>query len=103
MARMNRKRVCLALGIFFLISCAQAAPATLPATLFQTIQQVQQILLIVGSAFGALMIVFEGVKWVAAQSPVDREDAKKGILYVLIGLFLLKGAENIVKFLLETI
>ena len=91
------------LTALLILAAAQSASATLPATLFTTIGQVQEILLIVGSAFGALMILFEGIKWVTAQSPVDREDAKKGILYVLIGLFLLKGAENIVRFLIATI
>lgn len=100
---MNRKDTLRILAVLLIPAIAQPACAELPATLFTTIQEVQQILLIAGSALGALMILFEGIMWLTAQSPVEREDAKKGILYVLIGLFLLKGAENIVKFLIVTI
>lgn len=94
-------RFALLLTVLALITTVEASAPALPSTFVNTMQEVESILLQIGSALGALMIAIEGVKWVSAQSPQDRESAKKGVIYVMIGLMLLKGSENIVLFLLS--
>lgn len=89
--------------MFFASAVALAASQTAakaPPEFWKTIGDVQSILNAVGSALGAVMIAWEGIKWMAAENPAEREDAKKGIIYVMIGLVLLKSSERIVRFLL---
>ncbi|MFH1054969.1 MAG: pilin [Candidatus Altiarchaeota archaeon] len=43
-------------------------------------------LLPVAYALGWLMMVILGIKWIVAESPNDRAEAKKGMIYVIIGL-----------------
>lgn len=93
---------------FMLFSAAKvSATATTtpapPATFMSTIRDVESILLKVGGALGTLVIAWESVIWITAQNPAERESAKKAIIYVMIGLLLLKSSENIIKFLLVTI
>jgi len=101
-----KKRI---LHVFFLATglLAPTAAATtvppLPATFMTSIQDVQNMLLQVGGALGILMIAFESIKWITAEGPAERESAKKGVIYILIGLLLLKSAERIIYFLLLTI
>ncbi len=46
----------------------------------------------VALALGYLMMVLMGIKWIIADSPNDRADAKKGMMYVVIGLLLVASA-----------
>ena len=85
-------------------SIALAQPATtLPNAFQSTMTDLEDLLLRIGTVVGTLMIVVEAVGWISAQNPQERENAKRGIIYVLIGLILLKSSENLVNFLLETI
>lgn len=100
----RRKRLML----FFLIPAAfalsmEVQAAKLPPIFGQTMADVQTILLAVGSALAAAMIAWEGVKWITADNPAEREDAKKGVIYVMIGLVLLKSSNRIIEFLLATL
>jgi hypothetical protein len=98
----RKKRLILFFFIlgFFALNTATQASAGLPAAFWQTIADVQEILLFVGGALGAAMIAWDGVKWITADSPAEREDAKRGVIYVMIGLVLLKSAERIINFLI---
>lgn len=73
----------------------------LPISFTSAIHDLEDILTDVGSALAVLMIAIEGVRWTAAQSPQDRESAKKGIIYIVAGLGLLVSSENLVSYLLS--
>jgi hypothetical protein len=51
----------------------------------------------VGYALGYIMMVFMGVKWIVADSPNDRAEAKKGILYIVIGLLIIASATDLLN------
>ncbi|MFH1125775.1 MAG: pilin [Candidatus Altiarchaeota archaeon] len=51
----------------------------------------------VATALGALVIANSGFRWIIADSPQEREDAKKTIIYVLIGLFFVAMTREIVQ------
>ena len=87
----------------FIIYLTTNAAATLPLEFYSSIQGVESILLQVGSALGVLIITFEAIKWIAAQNPAERESAKKGVLYVMIGLIILRSSESLITFLLVSI
>ena len=53
----------------------------------------------VAGALGALMLGILGVKWVMSENPQEREDAKKGVTYVIIGLLLVSMATVLVDWL----
>jgi hypothetical protein len=46
----------------------------------------------VAYALGWLMMVFMGLRWIIADSPNDRADAKKGMIYIVIGLLVVASA-----------
>lgn len=50
----------------------------------------------VGAALGMLVIAHAGLRWVTAESPQDRDDAKKTIIYVMMGLFVVSQTKLIV-------
>ena len=43
-------------------------------------------------SLGWLMMVIMGVKWIIADSPNERADAKKGMIYVIIGVLVVKSS-----------
>lgn len=54
-------------------------------------------LLNIASALGVLVITYAGIRWVASESPQEREDAKKTILYVIVGLIIVRLAHPLVQ------
>jgi hypothetical protein len=93
------KRIKPALMTLFLFSAKAAAE--LPLEFQRAILDIQNTLVGVGSPLATLMIVIEGLRWTGAQSPQERESAKKGIIYIMFGVMLLKQSETIVVFLLS--
>lgn len=51
----------------------------------------------VAAALGTLMIAIQGMKWAIAESPQERVEARKGIMYVIIGLLLVSQADQLVE------
>ena len=47
-------------------------------------------------ALGWLMMVLMGIKWIIADSPNERAEAKKGMIYVIIGLLVVRSACNLI-------
>jgi len=47
-------------------------------------------------ALAVLMFSFQGLRWVLSESPEDRAEAKKGMIYVIVGLIAVYIAANIV-------
>lgn len=50
----------------------------------------------VGAALGALVIVYAGLRWIMAENPQDRDDAKKAVIYTIVGLLVIAVAKEIV-------
>lgn len=45
---------------------------------------------------GWLMMVIMGIKWIIADSPNERADSKKGMIYIIIGLLIVRSACNLI-------
>lgn len=61
---------------------------------------VQNSLKYIGAVLAVLFMVLNGIKWIIADGPEDREDAKKGIIYTIIGLILLGAAYQFIYYLM---
>ncbi|ODS42050.1 MAG: hypothetical protein MSIBF_01505 [Candidatus Altiarchaeales archaeon IMC4] len=68
-----------------------------------TISYVIKILYAVAAGIAALMITFHGFRWLTADSPEARADAKRGIAFVILGLIVIAIAFTLVEVLYETI
>jgi hypothetical protein len=49
------------------------------------------------TALGALMIVINGVRWMASSQPEQRSECKKSIMYIMLGLMWASGANMLVN------
>lgn len=59
-----------------------------------------QMLNTIGFPIGLFMMVYMGIKWMVAEGPEERENARRGIIYIVIGLILLQTARGLVEGLL---
>ena len=50
----------------------------------------------VAAAMAVLVVAIQGLKFVTSETPADREEAKKGLIYVLMGLLVVFLAVRIV-------
>ena len=73
----------LAVNILTTLAAANAPAANMAWV--GTLQQVAYTL-------GWLMMVLMGVKWIVADSPNERADAKKSMIYVVLGLLVVASA-----------
>ncbi len=46
-------------------------------------------LTVVAAALGWLMMILMGIKWMIADSPNERAEAKKGMIYIVLGLLVI--------------
>ena len=51
----------------------------------------------VAYSLGWIMMVIMGIKWIIADSPNERADAKKGMIYIVIGLLVVKSAVQLIQ------
>jgi hypothetical protein len=86
----SRKTVRLFTALVLLILFAQQASAKL--NLWEIYVAVETI----AAALGVLMIAYAGVMWIMAGGPQDRDDAKKTLIYVMVGLLVVALAMDIV-------
>lgn len=77
-----------------LAGCA-AAGTTMPAFVAE-LEEVNIGLTTVASALGVLVITYAGIKWIMADNPQERDDAKKTIIYVIVGLLVVSMARDLV-------
>jgi type IV secretory pathway VirB2 component (pilin) len=54
----------------------------------------------IGNACGVVMIIYMGLKWMLADDPQGRENARRGIIYIIIGLIILRVASALVYYLM---
>jgi uncharacterized membrane protein len=57
----------------------------------------------VAFALAWLMMVLMGVKWIVADSPNERAEAKKGMIYIVIGLLIVVSARPLLQMYCNTI
>lgn len=70
-------------------------PATVSAV-YESIDEANKAIRGVGAALAVLLFSIQGLKWVTSETPQDRAEAKKGIIYIIIGLLFLKLAFHLV-------
>jgi hypothetical protein len=75
------------------IGLATVASATIPIAQFT---ELNNGLKTVASALGTLVITYAGIKWIMSEGPQERDDAKKTIIYALVGLIIVSLADELV-------
>lgn len=78
------REIILAVTVLYAISGSVAA-----ATL-------NEGLLTAAAALGTLLIAVQGLRWIISESPQGRAEAKKGIIWTIIGLIIAYLAVNLV-------
>jgi hypothetical protein len=66
-------------------------PALVSASAAPTLTWIPSLKLVAYS-LGWLMMVILGGKWIIADSPNERADAKKGMIYIVVGLLVVASA-----------
>lgn len=51
----------------------------------------------VAASLGALMLAYAGLRWVMADGPQERDDARKTIIYIIIGLVVVSTTTDLVQ------
>lgn len=80
---MNKPKI-LRLAIVLLVVLSNLTAANGDPT--AELNELNNGLRIIAGALAVLMMSIAGLKYVISSSPQEREDAKKGIIYILVGL-----------------
>ena len=54
----------------------------------------------IGPPIALFMMVYMGMKWTMAESPEEVENARRGVIYIVIGLLIIMAGVELVYFLL---
>jgi succinate dehydrogenase hydrophobic anchor subunit len=81
----------------FLIFFAGLASAQATDPLSSNLQTINNIIYAIATALAALMIMIHGIKFLLADSPQGRKDAKDGIIYVIAALIVIVLATVLVE------
>ena len=82
---MNKKRILASVLLSFVL-----LPALAQAQLINVASMKN-----LAYALAWIMMVLMGVKWIIADSPNERAEAKKGMIYIVIGLLVVVSAGNL--------
>ena len=88
------------LGSVFLIFCI-ISPAY-AADIIETVGGLNNLLYGIAAGIAALMITLHAVKWKTADNPSDREEAKRGIINVILALMLIMIAATVISVIYVT-
>jgi len=69
-----------------------AAQTSVCGIKFDNFDYVTQQLITIGEAGALLMIAIEGGKYIISTNPQERESARRGVIYIVIGLVLIRVA-----------
>ena len=83
--------------IFFL---SQNALAQCTAHITQDLRNVMDYLRQIGYPIAFFMMIYVSIKWITAEGPEDRENGRRGIIYIIIGILLLRTGDDLVWSLL---
>jgi len=53
---------------------------------------------IVGYPLALFMLTWQGIKWSSSTSPQEKQNAKRGVIYVLIGVLMLYGGKDFILY-----
>ncbi|MDD5112181.1 MAG: pilin [Candidatus Altiarchaeota archaeon] len=84
------------IGISLVAFAGCAVAMTAMTSVVTQLQEVNTGLRTVASALGVLVISYAGIRWIMADSPQERDDAKKTIIYVIIGLLVVAASNDLV-------
>jgi hypothetical protein len=90
---MDSKRIISSVMLILLL--ANTVVASSPATWVAGMKKV-------AVALGWMMMVLMGIKWMLADSPNERGEAKKGMLYVVIGLLVIASSCSLLRLYTDT-
>ena len=77
--------------LFGIAAMASASPTPIPELI-----DLNNGLKTIASALGVLVITYAGIKWIMSEGPQERDDAKKTIIYALVGLIIVSLADELV-------
>jgi len=97
---MNKKNILLLILLIHATHTVIAEDKCLDDDFYNTLRPTIEQIQIVGYALAVLMIGYQGLKWSSSDSDQAREDAKKGIIYVIIGIFLLKVGGDFILYVI---
>jgi len=81
-----------------LLALTEMAAAQCGTTLEAT-TEIILALTTIGFPIGLFMMIYMGIKWIMAEGAEDRENARRGIIYVVSGLILLRAAAPTITYL----
>jgi hypothetical protein len=90
------KKYCKESAVLFLV---YASSCISWATFEETVGGVNNLLYGVAAGIATLLITLHAVRWKTAENPTDREEAKKGMINVIIGLIVIIIAATLVTLL----
>jgi len=96
---MNAKQA-LPLASLLLAAQDAAASACVDAVAATVAANIATMLTTIGNACAYFMMVYMGMKWMMAEDPEGRENARRGVIYIVIGLILLRSSSPLVLYLL---
>jgi hypothetical protein len=64
-------------------------------------RSVVDIMTTIGMPIALIMLIYMGIKWSMAESPEEHENAKKGIIYIVIGVILIRVGVGLAYYLLD--
>jgi hypothetical protein len=63
------------------------------------VDKIQTYLSTIGVPLAWFMAAYMGVKWIVSESPEERENARRGIIYIIIGVIILRTADSLTLYL----
>jgi len=81
-----------------LASCKKACESK--CGLNETIHSIVSIIYYIAGIIAAIMLVINGYKFITSTTPEDRDDAKKGVVYIILALIIITIAGSLVDLLM---
>jgi len=96
---MEFRKKLIPISIIIILAISVDAQHILPVGIREaTVEDITNILYAISAAFGTLLLIFHGFKWMTSDTLDDRNEAKKGIIYTLLGLSIIVIALALVDF-----
>ena len=96
---MEFRKKLIPISIIMVLAISADAQHILPAGIREaTIEDITNILYAISAAFGTLLLIFHGFKWMTSDTLDDRNEAKNGVIYTLLGLLIIILALTLVNF-----
>lgn len=100
---MKAVKVCIiCLVLLYIVSTVDAAVSCGPldAAVEMQFTDTMNALKTVSASLGVLLMFIMSAKWAASMDPGERENAKRGMMYVAFGIALVVSAADLVVYLL---